>query len=112
MYYFIVFRPSYPFTLDELPRFIRPIKRASHPYKIAVELHLKNSLGEDDPHLHVVLATDNIERFFKRWAYFLGDHWACRYRNICRSPLGAMLYAANKEGAEPVFYRGNLVEPC
>lgn len=112
MIYFIVFRPLSPFSLQEISKIVRPIKRASHPHAIAVELHEKNSLGDHDPHLHMVLKTDDLQASISRFNHFLGRRWALTHSARCYSPLGAMLYAANKPEAEPVFYRGNLVELC
>lgn len=112
MYYFIVFRPLRVFSQADIPKIVRPVKRASHPLAIAVELHLTNSLDDHDPHLHVVVLTNDLQAFLSRCDYFFGERWALTHCAPCRSPKGAMLYAANKLGAEPVFYRGNLVELC
>ena len=112
MYYFIVFRPLQEFFKQDIPKIVRPIKRASHPLAIAVELHLTNSLAQHDPHLHVVVQTNDLAAFLSRCHDFFGERWAISHCAHCRNPKGAMLYAANKPGAEPVFYHGNLVELC
>ena len=112
MIYFIFFRPLSPFSRQEISKIVRPIKRASHPHAIAVELHEMNSFEDHDPHLHVVLKTDDLQVSVSRFNHFLGERWALTHCAPCHSPKGAMLYAANKPGAEPVFYRGNLVERC
>ena len=111
MFYFIVLRPKYLFNPDQIRTIVRPIKRATHPNAVAVELHITNLLNEPDPHLHIVVKTDNIHELTNRITHFL-KHWDISHLSQCYSPKGAMLYAANKPWADPVFYRGNLVEPC
>lgn len=73
---------------------------------------MTNALYEHDPHLHIVVRAHDLQVFLDRCNHFFGERWALKHCAPCYSPHGAMLYAANKSGAEPVFYRGNLVEPC
>ena len=110
MHYFIVFRPLQKFFKQDIPKIVRPIKKASNSLAIAVEFHPTNSLGQNDPHLHIIVRTNDLAAFLSRCQYFLPERWAINHCAPCYSPIGAMIYAANKPGAEPVFYHGYLVE--
>lgn len=106
--FFLTLRPQQPTLLKHPKQLTRPLKRAAHPCPVAAELHQYNSTGQLDPHVHIIIETDDIELFEARIKYFFKHRWRITYCAPARSALAAALYMSAKADAEPILYRNLL----
>ena len=109
--YFITLRPKHKSDYQSVRQVVRRIKRATHPCPTAANIHLHNSLEEFDPHLHLTVATDNLDALQARLSHFL-PNWRMEYANRARNPAATVLYASSKLDADPIFFRPGLAELC
>lgn len=107
--YFITLRPTQKSDYKSIRQVVRPIKRATHPCPTAANMHLHNSLEEFDPHIHLTVATDNLDALTDSLRRFL-PNWRMQYANIARNPKATVLYASSKLDADPIFFRPGLAE--
>ena len=107
--YFITLRPTHKSDYKSIKQVVRPIKRATHPCPTAANMHLHNSLEEFDPHIHLTVATDNLDALTDSLRRFL-PNWRMQYANIARNPKATVLYASSKLDADPIFFRPGLAE--
>ena len=109
--FFITLRPQHPSLHHHVCQYVRPIKRATHPLAVAANLHLKNSTNQHDPHIHLTVDTDDVDTLRTRLNYFMPT-WRITYWQPARNVRATLYYAASKEDADPIFYRGDLGEQC